>query len=297
VSRHGFDSLSILAIATSLAAGFPALAPSPVRAQDAPPAATTPAATTPPDAAGSTASDPAAETTTTTTTTTTTASTTSSTEPATATAAVEGEEAGRSRVGYAWGEGPAEEAGPSGPAYHRFGHAFVSAGAGGSVRIVAHADVCNPDQPGREACRFSPPYLQLRGGWFFEGDDPIQHGVGLGVATNLAPDGLNSEGIDPLAQWALSPSYFMRIWLGPWFQLMGHFGVPLVISAVSGNPSKAGTAFNWGVELQAGGIFKFLTGLGVYLEVGVAAFFAGSGSVWPTLSFEGGLVFDYEVLP
>ncbi len=209
--------------------------------------------------------------------------------------APEREEAGHSRGGYAWGE-EREDLTSTTSAYHRFGHAFVSLGAGGTIRILAYADVCDDRVPGREGCRFSPPYLQLRGGWFFEGDGDIQHGVGLGVASNLSPDGTTGLGIDPFTQWVLSPSYFFRYHFSPWFQLMAHFGVPMAISNVTGAGQSA-TDFNWGFELQVGGVFKFLTGLGVYAAANVTTWFAGVDMVWPTLSFEGGLMFEYEVLP
>ena len=211
---------------------------------------------------------------------------------------LEQEEAGRSRGGYAWGEGPSEEASTEqAPAHHRYGHVFASLGFGGTIRLLAHADVCDPGAPGREGCRFSPPYLQLRGGWLFEGDGEIQHGVGLGVATNLTPDGTAGEGIDGFGQWTLTPTYFFRYWFDSWFQLMAHFGVPLAVSAVSGFTVQSRTDFNWGLELQLGVVFKFLTGLGAYAAGNVASYFAGDGSVWPTLSGEVGMVFEYEVLP
>lgn len=208
----------------------------------------------------------------------------------------EQEEAGRSRGGYAWGESGGEVT-EARPAYHRYGHVFASVGAGGTVRIVAHADVCNPDVPGREGCRFSPPYLQLRGGWLFEGDGEIQHGVALGIASNLSPDGTAGLGIDAFSQWVLTPVYVFRYWFDSWFQLMAHFGVPLAITGVSGTSIAGSTDFNWALELQIGAVFKFLTGLGVYAAANIATWFAGESSVWPTISVEGGLVFDYEVLP
>lgn len=210
---------------------------------------------------------------------------------------VEQEEAGRSRGGYAWGEAPPEGETVSAPPYHRYGHIHASLGFGGTVRLLAHADVCNPDQPGREGCRFSPPYLQLRGGWLFEGEGEIQHGVALGIATNLTPDGTTSQGIDGGGQWTLTPTYLFRYWFDSWVQLMAHFGVPLAISAVTGTAIDSRTDFNWGLELQLGVVVKFLAGLGAYAAGNIATYFAGDGMVWPTLSGEIGLVFDYEVLP
>jgi hypothetical protein len=213
------------------------------------------------------------------------------------------ERAGRSRGGYAWGEpapeqtGAGDRAAPAAPAVHRFHHIFTSLGVGGTVRVVAHADVCNPDVPGLQGCRFSPPYLQLRGVFFVEGDGDLQHGLSLGIATNLTADGLRSQGIDPLAQWVFSPAYALRVWISEWFQLMGQAGSSFALAGLSGDSVRNSTAFNWALELQLTAILKFLAGLGVYVAVNGATWFAGTGSVWPTLSFEGGAVVEYEVLP
>jgi hypothetical protein len=230
------------------------------------------------------------------TTTTTATTATAGGGEATGTTA-EAEQAGRSRGGYAWGEGAVEDT-PTAPAYHRYNYFTATLGFGGTIRILAHAEICDPGIPGREGCRFSPPYAQLRGIWGFEADGLVQHGVGVGIATNLGPDGTGAVGLDALTQYAFTPAYHIRLWIDPWFQVNGHFGVPLVMSAVTGS-SIDGTemAFNWGAELQLGAVFKFLQGLGIYAAANVAMFFATTGAVWPTVSFEGGLVFDYEVLP
>lgn len=208
-------------------------------------------------------------------------------------AAAQGEEAGASRGGYAWGEGAADDVARSrAPEDHqRFTNIMVTAGVGGAVRIVAFADICDPDtSPG---CRFSPAYLQLRGAVFFEGEGPVQHGVGLGVAANLMPDGTRSAGLDPLAQWVFAPSYFFRWYvLEEWVQVMAHVGVPLALGVDVND-----TYFNWGLEVAAGAVFKPLTGLGIYAEIGIATFFGQDANAWPNLTFEGGFVFDYEVLP
>lgn len=214
----------------------------------------------------------------------------------------EDEQAGHARGGYAWGQAPVDESGnPVTPTYRRYGTAFAHLGFGGTVRIVAHADICDPGAPGREGCRFSPLYLQLRGGYMFETDSMFQHGVGLGIATNLAPDGTSLLGIDPGAQWVFTPAYFLRVWLDDWFQILGHFGVPLSVANVTScrgpNCESVDTAFNWALELGIDLVVKFFTGLGIYAGAMIDTWFAGQSSVWPSASFHGGLVFDYEVLP
>ena len=97
-------------------------------------------------------------------------------------ASPESESAGRSREGYAWGEpAPDSESRPDAAAEHRYGTVFASAGAGGTLRMLAHADVCDPGVPGREGCRFSPAYLQLQAGYLFDSRETFQHGAGLGI--------------------------------------------------------------------------------------------------------------------
>jgi hypothetical protein len=213
---------------------------------------------------------------------------------------LEHERAGRSRSGYAWGE-PAPDDEPTREEARaptrRFHHVFASLGVGGTLRTIVHIDVCNPNTPGFEGCFFSPPYLQLRGTFFFEDVGDIQHGVTLGIATNLNGDGLRTDGIDPLTQWVLSPAYVLRGILSEWFQVMGHVGIPLAFAGVSGSAARSDTAFNWGFEVQATAVLKFLAGLGVYVAGNASLWFAGTSSVWPTLSLEAGLVFEYEVLP
>lgn len=214
----------------------------------------------------------------------------------------EHEEAGQARGGYAWGEAPVDEAGrPTAPVYRRYGTVFAHVGFGGTIRIVAHADTCNPDEPGREGCRFSPAYMELRAGYMFETDSILQHGVGLGISTNLAADGTRPRGIDPGNQWVFAPAYYARLWLDDWFQLLGHVGVPLSIANVTScrgtSCESLDAAFNWAIEVGIDGVLKVLTGLGIYAGAMLDFWFANVSSSWPSVSFQAGLVFDYEVLP
>jgi hypothetical protein len=205
--------------------------------------------------------------------------------PSTASAQDE-EQAGHSRGGYAWGEEHHEEQ-ASGPAVHRYGRAFVSLGAGGSIRIIQYEDLVQE--------RFAPSYLQLRGGWFFEGDGMFQHGVVLGVGTPLSGDGTEAHGVSPFGQYSLAPSYMLRIIpdgdLGNWFQATGRIGIPLSV----------GEQFSWGWEAGIGMLVKPLEGFGIYGEIGISQYFANDLEQnllqHPLLSFEIGLAVDYEVLP
>lgn len=191
------------------------------------------------------------------------------------------EHAGGSRGGYAWGQEGDEQSGASGPAAHRFGRVFLSVGAGGTLRIIRYLEL--------NQTFFAPPYLQLRGGYFFEGDGTVQHGVMLGVAPALDGDGLGRFGHDPFGQWTISPNYMARVWLdgdlGQWLQLTGRIGIPLAL----------GEFFSWGFDVGVGAIVEFLTGLGIYVEADFSMFFGQD--IHPLVSVEGGIVVEYEVLP
>lgn len=190
------------------------------------------------------------------------------------------EAAGHSRGGYAWGEEHREESG-SGPAAHRYGRAWVSLGFGPTVRIIQY-ETLNQD-------RQAPAYMQLRGGYFFEGEGMFQHGAVLGVATNLMGDGGYPYGVDPLGQWTLTPAYMVRLIpdgdLGDWFQATGRVGIPLAL----------GDFFSWGWEVGIGAMVRPLAGFAIYGEVDLSMYFATD--IHPLISFEIGIAIDYEVLP
>lgn len=181
---------------------------------------------------------------------------------------------------YAWGERERAR-GPSAPAVHRDAFVYGTLGVGGTLRLYY-------DEALHQGLA-APVYLQLRGAYFFEGSGDFQHGIGLGIATNLTADPTDLDVLDgflELGQWTLAPSYFLRIWLSDAFQLMGHFGVPVGLSS-------SYQAF--GLELGVGGMYKFLSGFGIYLQAVFSTYFATFAQ--PMLSADAGFVFDFEVLP
>lgn len=185
--------------------------------------------------------------------------------------------------GYAWGGG-AEQSAPSssGPGTHRFAHVFGSLGAGGTLRLFYDPDTLHQDLA-------APVYLQIRAGYFFEGDGDLQHGVGLGIAPNVTADPTDlayADGFFEFGQWTLAPSYLLRVWLSDEAQIMGSFGLPIALS---------GTYQTFGLELGGGIVYKFLAGFGIYAHVTFSTYFASF--VQPMLSADAGLVLDYEVLP
>jgi hypothetical protein len=198
----------------------------------------------------------------------------------------EQEVAGQARTGYAWGEGEeAQASGPAAPPAHRYARIFASLGAGISFRL--YYDDYPPANGGLGQDPIAPAYLQLRGAYFFEGEGDFQHGVGLGVATNLVPDPPAYEvGFNAFAQWTIAPTYSLRYWAADEVQLIGSFGVPFALS---------GDYQAIGLELTLGGIFKIFNGAGLYANVVVSTYFASF--VNPLISLDGGIVFDYELLP
>lgn len=204
---------------------------------------------------------------------------------------LEDEHAGRSRGGYAWGE-EARDTGPqSTTAAHHYGAVFGSVGAGTTIRMIRYEVLTNTDQ-------VAPAYLQLRGGYFFEGDGLFQHGAVLGIASNLGGEGYGAAGIDPFGQWALAPAYMVRLIpegdIGNWLQATGRLGIPLAFATDGGG----NTLFTWGWELGIGVLFHFLAGMGLYAEADLSMYFADDpANLHPLISFEGGLFIDYEVLP
>jgi len=207
--------------------------------------------------------------------------------------ATEEERAGHARGGsYAWGDSSTDDVPThSGPETHRYARVFGTVGAGITIRILEY-------QPLAQS-RLAPVYLQLRAGYFFEGDGDIQHGVGLGISTNLQVDGkpdyrltdgtLILQNINPLTTWTLTPQYLLRAWFGDWFQLIGRVGVSVT----------AATLPNWGFEIGVQPLLKILSGLGFYADISFSMFFSGEPEygIHPLISIEGGVAIDFELLP
>lgn len=184
---------------------------------------------------------------------------------------------------YAWGAG--DGGGTAQAAVHRFARIFASLGVGISTRL--YYDERPPGEGGLGQALIAPAYLQLRGGYFLEGDGDFQHGIGLGIATNLMDDPPNYDvGFFAMTQWTLAPTYLLRIWLGDEAQLMAHVGLPIALS---------GSYQSIGLELGVGILYKFLAGFGLYAQLTASGYFASFFQ--PLISLDGGVAIDYEMLP
>lgn len=204
----------------------------------------------------------------------------------------EDERAGQARGSYAWGDRAAEPEDPL--------RVMGYTGLGVGIRLLANLD------PPFHQDFVAPAYYEVGGAVFLPGAE-VRHGFGLGLTTNLTADGTTSGGIQPGTQWVITPSYHLLVPLRrlmpdlghDWISIQGRVGIPLVFGAALGG---GGTEFALGGELAAAVLFKFLAGFGLYLEISAAVFGggpnpAGESTVHPVLGIDGGLLFDYEVLP
>jgi hypothetical protein len=163
---------------------------------------------------------------------------------------------------------------------------LATVGAGATLRIINDLTLVQG--------RFAPSFLDFAGSVVFPGAGLYRHGATLAISTNLngegpaAPADPNADdfGVDPLIQWTFTPSYLAYLRFGEDVVLTGRLGANFTIAPY----------FVMGGEASVGGTFLFTAGLGVYAEVSANLAFGVSG-VTPTVSAEGGVVIDYEVLP
>lgn len=115
------------------------------------------------------------------------------------------------------------------------------------------------------------------------------HAVGLGLSTNLTGDGGAGagNGVDPLGQWVIAPSY------GLYFHaLRDLFGFVHVSPQIS-----LGAGLAPGIEVSLGASYLFLAGLGLYAEVAALSYWGRDLNAHPLLAGEVGFVIDVELLP
>lgn len=197
---------------------------------------------------------------------------------------------GEARGEYAWGEGGGSTGQTTREDPLRI-QATIGAGAG--ARLVRNLD------PPFQQDFLIPAYLDVGGAVYLPGAE-LRHGVSLGLSTNLMQD--VASGVGAGQQWAITPSYtilipFQRL-LGmemDLLQLQARIGIPLVFGASLGGGE--GVDFTLGGELGLALHVKFLAGLGVYVEAQLDVIGGANDTVHPFLAFDGGLLWDYEVLP
>jgi hypothetical protein len=107
---------------------------------------------------------------------------------------------------------------------------------------------------------------------------------GLAVHASFALGGITQE--------VLTPAYVLLVRPTPRLGFLGHVGIPIVIEP----------DLNAGFEAAAGGIFYVTASFGLTASLVGSLFYGAatldsSRSTIAILSIEGGLVYDYEVLP
>ncbi|MEM1415678.1 MAG: hypothetical protein AAGH15_12295, partial [Myxococcota bacterium] len=146
----------------------------------------------------------------------------------------------------------------------------------------------------------APGYVEVLGGVIFPSRSVrIRHGAGLAIALNTDDDGSFFNGVGGGEQIVLAPTYLLRIQLDddpvPDYFLLAHVAVDAALTAGNGDVAL-------GFEAGADFAYMFLAGLGAYGGVTFSTFLgaqdrSGSMSVHPLLSFEIGVLYDFEVLP
>lgn len=114
-----------------------------------------------------------------------------------------------------------------------------------------------------------------------------RHGLGIGVSWNLGHDGGYTAPIYTGDQIVLMPAYLGYMQLSRDVLLLGHLGVPLVLTS-GGGP---------GLEVGAALGYHLFAGAGLFAEVDLSGYAVGEASPSLILSGEAGVFMNYEALP
>jgi hypothetical protein len=134
--------------------------------------------------------------------------------------------------------------------------------------------------------RVGASYMDVLGGYVLPGGS-YRHGFGLGVSWNIGHDGGYVDPIYTADQWVIMPAYLGYMALARDVLLLGHVGLPIVVSGGSG----------FGLELGAALAYHLVAGAGVFAEFSLAGYAAGDAGATLLASLEAGLLLNYEVLP
>lgn len=114
-----------------------------------------------------------------------------------------------------------------------------------------------------------------------------RHGLGIGLSWNLGHDGGYTAPIYTGDQIVLMPAYLGYMPLSRDVLLLGHLGVPLVLSGGAGPGLEVGAALG----------YHLFAGAGVFAEVDLAGYAVGEASPSLIVSAEAGVFVNYEALP
>jgi hypothetical protein len=132
--------------------------------------------------------------------------------------------------------------------------------------------------------RFAPAFGQVLVGYALPGGR-FRHGFAAGVSWNLGHDGGYTDPIYAGDQLALMPAYLAYYELNTDVIGLGHVGVPIL---VRGGPAA-------GLEIGAALAYRLFAGAGLFGEIDLDAYAAGTFSLLASLQL--GVMIDYEVLP
>jgi hypothetical protein len=158
-------------------------------------------------------------------------------------------------------------------------HYLGSWTAGAPLRLTRNVDF---DQDA-----IAPVFSDVLVGYAFSGPGAYRHGLGVGGSLNLSQDGGFTEPVQGAAQFVLMPAYLAYYALDPDWLLLGHLGVPVLLSG----------GRSLGLELAAGLGYRVLSGAGVFGEAGFDAFAGADTTLHLSFSLELGIFIDHEVLP
>jgi len=134
--------------------------------------------------------------------------------------------------------------------------------------------------------RLGASYMDVMGGYVLPGGS-YRHGFGVGVSWNIGHDGGYVEPIYTADQWVIMPAYLGYMSLARDVLVLGHAGVPIVVSGGSG----------FGLEVGAALAYQLVAGGGIFAEVSLAGYAAGDAGATLLASMEAGILLNYEVLP
>ena len=134
--------------------------------------------------------------------------------------------------------------------------------------------------------RLGASYMDVMGGYVLPGSG-YRHGFGLGLSWNIGHDGGYVEPIYTADQWVIMPAYLGYIPLARDVLVLGHVGLPIVLSK----------GYGFGLEVGAALAYHLVAGAGIFAEVSLAGYAAGDAGATLLASMEAGILLNYEVLP
>jgi len=134
--------------------------------------------------------------------------------------------------------------------------------------------------------RIAASYMDVLAGYVLPGAG-YRHGFGAGLSWNIGHDGGYVSPIYTADQWVLMPAYLAYLPLGRDVLVLGHAGVPIVLSGGSG----------FGLEVGAALAYHLVAGGGIFAEVDLSGYAAGDAGATLLVSLEAGILLNYEVLP